>query len=175
MAVVHREVRKEQIRFSEFTKTNQKSLFLPLFRNLEQKKKSTNNIYIYIFTYICIESVEVLQLIFNMQAVRQCSVCAGRVAGGHLWSQVNVSGLQKSVLRKGACVRFQRYVRNNVDIQLCRKSVALTLLCILSRLSYSRSESVLVGSRMSAFGDRTDGPNRRRVTSGPQDFPWTQV
>ncbi|XP_011606865.1 diablo homolog, mitochondrial-like isoform X1 [Takifugu rubripes] len=81
-----------------------------------------------------------------MQAVRQCSVCAGRVAGGHLWSQVNVSGLQKTVLRKGTCVRFQ-----------------------------SRSESVLVGSRMSAFGDRTDGPNRRRVSSGPQDFPWTQV
>lgn len=59
--------------------------------------------------------------------------------------------------------------------QLCRKSVVLTLFCILSRLSYSGSENVLVGSRMSAFGDRTDGPNRRRVSSGPQDFPLTQV
>lgn len=119
--------------------------------------------------------MELLQLIFNMQAVRQCSVCAGRVAGGHPWTQVNVSVLQKSVLRKEACVRFQRYVPNNVDIQLCRKSIVLTLFCILSRLSYSRSESVLVGSRMSALGDRSDGPNRRTVSSGPQDFPWTQV
>lgn len=45
-----------------------------------------------------------------MQAVRQCSVCAGRVAGGHLRRQTDIAALQKSMLRKGACIRFQRCV-----------------------------------------------------------------
>ncbi|CAF96421.1 unnamed protein product, partial [Tetraodon nigroviridis] len=83
-----------------------------------------------------------------MQAVRQCSVCAGRVAGGHLWSQVNVSGLQKNAVSRGACIRFQS------------------------------SESVLFSSRMSdvqKFADRTDVASMRRVGSWPQDFPATQV
>lgn len=57
-----------------------------------------------------------------MQAVRQCSVCAGRVAGGHLWSQGNVSGLQKNVVSKGACIRFQRYRLNRAGSSVSCKS-----------------------------------------------------
>ncbi|CAG06300.1 unnamed protein product [Tetraodon nigroviridis] len=56
-----------------------------------------------------------------MQAVRQCSVCAGRVAGGHLWSQVNVSGLQKNAVSRGACIRSQRYILNRAD-KACSQS-----------------------------------------------------
>ncbi|XP_038549490.1 diablo homolog, mitochondrial-like [Micropterus salmoides] len=46
-----------------------------------------------------------------MQAVRQCSVCTSRVAGGLLRNQTDISLLHtnKSVLRRGAaCIRFLR-------------------------------------------------------------------
>lgn len=124
-----------------------------------------------------------------MQAVRQCSVCAGRVAGAHLWSQVNVSGLQKNVVSKGACIRFQRYVPNRAGSSLsykshvyskcaCNYGNAMALFEMLLCLSYSSSDSVLISSRRSAvqkFAERTAGANMRRVSSWPQDFPLTQV
>lgn len=42
-----------------------------------------------------------------------------------MWSQANVSGLQRNVVSKGACIRFQRYIRNTAgeacfQLHLCQ-------------------------------------------------------
>lgn len=89
---------------SDFTKTRQQDGRLVWIA--ENRKPQISNSY-------RIKNIQipwVLQLIFNMQAVRQCSVCAGRA---HLRNQMDISLLRtnKTVLRRGAaCIRFRRYV-----------------------------------------------------------------
>lgn len=74
-------------------------------------------------------------------------------------------------------VSSSKGIYRTMSIKSVRSVTRLQKMCLhcsifLSRLSYSRSESVLVVQR---FGDRTDGANMRRVSSRPRDIPWTQV
>lgn len=60
----------------------------------------------------------------KMQAVRQCSVCASRAAGG-LFTDVSLLWTNKGALRRGAaCIRFLRYVMNSQCHIVCSWNIA---------------------------------------------------
>ncbi|XP_069568519.1 diablo IAP-binding mitochondrial protein-like isoform X1 [Brachyistius frenatus] len=71
-----------------------------------------------------------------MQAVRQCSVCASRAAGGLLGNQADISLLRtnKSVLRRGAaCIRFlSSFESRKIGVQKLRELTNPTRISVAS-------------------------------------------